>query len=200
MSRYRYIMTAPKLTGLSLAEIDRLDIALGYHFSRYDEDLFINPEIEQEIYHKMTGWGFPVTGKQLDKAFARFKDSYEIYGEHWLRYMKRSWSKFDDLEDWASRHTQCTHFPGSEPGDLYPLDEDLIKQLIDYLQGEPLPVQQTKETDSLLDAIFSKDEIEAYTTDYLSPYNLRVEGAYVLRNILDSIDFDTTYVYLYAND
>ena len=200
MSRYQYIMTAPKLTGLSLAEIDRLDIALGHHFSRYDEELFIRSEIEQEIYSKMIGWGFPVTGKQLDKAFARFKDSYEIYGEHWLRYMKRSWSKFDDLENWSRQHTECYRFVGADPGNLYPLDENLIKQLIDYLQGEPLPVQQTKETDSLLDAIFSKDEIEAYTTDYLSPYNLRMGGADVLLDILNSIDFDTTYVYLYSAD
>ena len=200
MSRYQYIMTAPKLTGLSLAEIDRLDIAFGHYFSRYDEDLSLNTEKEQEIYSKMTGWGYPVTGQQVYEAFARFKDSYEIYNEHWLRYMKRNWSKFDDLEDWANRHAQRVHFPGSDSGDLYPLDEDLIRQLIDYLQGESLPIRQTKETDSLLDAIFSKDEIEAYTTDYLSPYNLRIGGADALLDILNSIDFNTTYVYLYSTE
>jgi len=200
MARYQYIMIAPKLTGLSLAEIDRLDIAFGHNFSRYDEDLVINPEIEQEIYRKMIGWGFPVTDKQLDKAFAQFQDNYQIYGEHWLRYMKRSWSKFDDLENWARQHTEYYRFVGADPGNLYPLDEDLIRQLIDYLQGEPLPIRQAKENDSLLDAIFSKDEIAAYTTGYLSPYNLRIEGIGALLDILDNIDFDTTYVYLFSTD
>ena len=39
MSKYQYIMTAPKLDGLSVQMIDRLDLLLGLKFSRYADSL-----------------------------------------------------------------------------------------------------------------------------------------------------------------
>lgn len=201
MSRYQYIITAPKLDGLSVPEIDRLDLLLGWQFSRYADSLPMSTIKRNEILGAMKECGLPITEAQFDNAFSRFQESYDIYDERWIRHVMETWKDFDDLENWVQRNTKATCFTGRDPGCVYPLDEVLLSRLIDYLKEEQLPVELVKEaTDSLLDDIFSTDELSEYVNGHKTQYNLRMSGAHKLANILRDTDFSTTHIYIYTAD
>jgi hypothetical protein len=201
MSKYQYIITAPKLDGLSVPEIDRLDLLFGSKFSRYADSLTISTFIKDEILGAMEECGLPITEAQFDNAFSRFQESYEIYDERWIRHVMETWKDFDDLENWVQRNTKGTCFTGRDPGCVCPLDEVLLSRLIDYLKEEQLPVELVEEaTDSLLDDIFSTDELSEYVNGHKTQYNLRILGAHKLENLLRDTDFSTTHIYIYTAD
>lgn len=201
MSKYQYIMTAPKLDGLSVQMIDRLDLLLGLKFSRYADSLTMSIIKRDEILGAMKECGLPITEAQFDKAFSRFEESYAICGERWLRHVMETWHDFDDLENWVQHNTQVIPFTSRDPGRVCPLDEVLLSRLIDYLKEEQLPVELVKEAaDSLLDDIFSTDELNEYVNGHKTQYKLRILGARKLENLLKDTDFSTTHIYIYTAD
>lgn len=201
MSNYQYIITAPKLDGLSVPEIDRLDLLLGSKFSRYADSLPMSTIKRNEILDAMKECGLPITEAQFDNAFSRFQESYEIYDERWIRHVMETWRDFDDLENWVQRNTKVTCFTGRDPGCVCPLDEVLLSRLINYLKEEQLPVEFAEEAaDSLLDDIFSTDELNEYVNGHKSRYNLRILAAHKLENMLRDTDFSTTHIYIYTAD